>query len=48
MSSRMESTDGRRRRPFAWTDADFERFWQGIAAAIMARGVAWGVAEHLW
>jgi hypothetical protein len=44
----MKSTDGGGRRPFAWTDPDFERFWQGIAAAIMAAGLAWGVAEHLW
>jgi len=47
-SDRMESTNGRRRRPFAWTDAGVERSWQGIAAAITTAGLACGVAEHLW
>jgi len=44
----MKSTGGGGRRPFAWTDADFERFWQVIAAAIVVAGLAWGLAEHLY
>ena len=47
-SDRLESTNGRRRGPFGWTDAGVERFWQGIAAAITTAGLACGVAEHLW